>query len=81
MINALFKVAGSCVQGAMVVLLILVAFGMMFGGKKGGMWVVRTALSPIKGAFQKKLTALIYLCMFVILSYYFGSKIGHALGF
>ena len=81
MIDALFRVAASCVQGAMFVLLILVAFGMMFGGKKGAMWVINTSLSPIKAVFQKKLTALIYLCMFVIPSYYLGSKIAHALGF
>jgi len=58
-----------------------VAFGMMFGGKKGAMWVINTAISPIKAAFRAKLTALIYLCMFVIVSYYVGAKIAHALGF
>jgi len=57
------------------------AFGMMFGGKKGAMWVINTAISPIKAAFRAKITALIYLCMFVILSYYLGSKIARALGF
>jgi hypothetical protein len=81
MIDALFKAAASCVQGAMTVLIILVAFGMILGGKKGGMWVINTALSPIKCAFQKKLTALIYVCMFVIVSYYLGSKIAHGIGF
>ncbi len=81
MIDALFKIAASCVQGAMFVLLILVAFGMMFGGKKGAMWIINTAISPIKAAFRAKITALIYICMFVILSYYLGSRIAHALGF
>jgi hypothetical protein len=75
LINALFRVAASCVQGAMLVLTVLIAFGMMLGGRKGALWVVNTAISPIKAAFQKKLTALIYLCMFVILSYYLGSRL------
>lgn len=81
MIDALFKVAGSCVQGAMTVLLIVIAFAMILGGKKGAMWVIRTAVSPIKGVFEKKLAALIYLCMFVIMSYYLGSKLAHTIGF
>ena len=81
MIDALFKIAASCVQGAMFVLIILIAFGVMFGGKKGAMWVINTAIAPIKAAFRAKITALIYLCMFVILSYYVGSRIAHALGF
>lgn len=63
------------------ILLILIAFGMMLGGKKGAMWVINTATAPIKAAFRAKLTALIYLCMFVVVSYYLGSKIAHALGF
>lgn len=45
------------------------------------MWVINTAISPIKAAFRAKITALIYVCMFVIVSYYVGSKIAHALGF
>jgi len=32
-------------------------------------------------SYQKKITALIYVCMFVIVSYYVGAKIAHALGF
>lgn len=81
MIDALFKAAASCVQGAMTVLIMLIAFGMMLGGKKGAMWVISTAISPIKAAFRAKITALIYVCMFVIVSYYVGAKIAHALGF
>ena len=81
MFDALSRAAASCVQGAMTVLIILIAFGMILGGKRGGMWVIKTAVAPIKKALQWKLTALIYLCMFVILSYYVGSKIAHSLGF
>jgi len=73
--------AAGCVQGAMFVLLILVAFGVMFGGKKGAMWVINTALSPVKAAFRMKIIALIYLCMFVIPSYCLGSRIAQAVGF
>lgn len=80
MIDALFKVAASCVQGALAVLLIMVAFGMMIGGKKGAMWVINTALAPIKAVIEKRIAALIYVCMFVIVSYYVGAKIAHALG-
>lgn len=54
MIDSLFKVAASCVQGAMTVLLLMIAFGMIIGGKRGTMWVINTAISPIKAALEKK---------------------------
>lgn len=81
MFDVLLVTATRCIQGAMTVLIILIAFGMMLGGKKGAMWVINTATSPIKAAFRAKITALIYVCMFVFVSYYVGSKIAHALGF
>ena len=69
MLDALFKAAADCARGAMFVPLILVELGMMFGGKKGATWMINTAVAPSKAEFRGKITALIYLCMFVIVSF------------
>lgn len=73
--DGLAAVARSSVQGAITILLIITAFGFIIGGLKGGKWVLRTAFSPIKALFEKKITAILYICAFVIASYYLGHLI------
>lgn len=73
--DGLAAAARSSVQGAITILLIITAFGFIIGGPKGGMWVLRTAFSPIKALFEKKITAILYICAFVIASYYLGHLI------
>lgn len=79
MFDALSDAIKSSVQGAMTIFLIILAFSFMFG-PKGPRWVMNTALEPIKAAIRFKLKAIILLCMFVIVSYYFGVKVALALG-
>ena len=80
MFTDLARAAASSVQGAAVVFLLVLAFAFILGGPKGGRWVVNTAIAPIKMVIQKKITALIYICVFVIVTYYFGSRITALLG-
>jgi len=75
MFDGLAAVARSSVQGAIEILIIITAFGFIIGGMKGGKWVLRTAFSPIKAFFDKKITAILYICAFVIASYYLGHLI------
>lgn len=71
--DGLALAAKSSVQGAMSILIIFIAFGMIIGGPKGAMWVIRTAFAPVKALLEKKITAIIYICVFTIMSYYVGS--------
>lgn len=71
--DGLAAVARSSLQGAIEILIIITAFGFIVGGMKGGKWVLRTAFSPIKAFFEKKITAILYICAFVIASYYLGN--------
>lgn len=73
--DGLAAVARSSLQGAIAILLIFVSFGLIIGGPKGGMWVIRTAFAPIRQLFEKKITAVIYICVFTIMSYYFGHSV------
>ena len=73
--DGLAAAARSSVQGAIEILIIITAFGLIVGGMKGGKWVLRTAFSPIKAIFEKKITAILYICAFVIASYFLGHLI------
>jgi hypothetical protein len=73
--DGLDMAARSSIQGAITILLIFIAFGMMLGGPRGAKWVIRTAFAPVKALLEKKITAIIYICVFTILSYYVGNML------
>lgn len=61
MIDEFFKLAASCLQGAVLILLIMVAFGIILGGKRGAMWVINRAMSLVKAVLRANITMLIRL--------------------
>jgi hypothetical protein len=80
MLGDLARAAASSIQGAMVVFIIILACALIVGGPKGGRWVINTAFAPIKMVLGKRIKALIYICVFVIVSYYCGSRVSAVLG-
>lgn len=58
MIDTFSKVAANCLHGAVLILIIVIAFGMILGGKRGAAWVINRTISLIKAALR---ASLIYL--------------------
>lgn len=69
MIDAIFKIVANCLHGAVFVLLIVAAFVLMLGGRRGAIWVVNRALTLMKKVIRANVIMLIRLgrktCLFV----------------
>lgn len=72
MLDMLAGVAATSLRGAVMVLLICTAFGMILRGPRGARWVLATAFAPARDMLQRKVTGLLYLCGYVIVSYMVG---------
>jgi hypothetical protein len=72
MFEVLGKAASTGVQGAVMVLLICTAFGMILRGPRGARWVIATAFSPLRDLLARKVSGVLYLCGYVIVSYLVG---------
>ena len=72
MLTTLAGVAATSLRGAVMVLLICTAFAMILRGPRGAKWVLVTAFAPVRDLLQRKVTGLLYLCGYVIVSYVVG---------
>lgn len=71
--ETLTAIARSTVEGALVMLIVAVGFGMIVAGPRGAKWVLRTAFTPVVRILEQRLASLLYICGFTVASYYLGS--------